>query len=68
MFSKVLGKIKSTKLDKTFLFTLIAIIGFLAVIVYVYKKYMKPKLNPQYVANKEFVKESYMIMLSYGYH
>jgi thiol-disulfide isomerase/thioredoxin len=38
-----------------FMIILLAIVAILCVIVFVYYKYMKPKLSPTYVANKEFV-------------
>ena len=38
-----------------FMIVLVAIVATLCIIVFVYYKYMKPKLSPTYVANKEFV-------------
>ena len=38
-----------------FMIILAAIVAILCIIVFVYYKYMKPKLYPTYVANKEFV-------------
>ena len=38
-----------------FMIILLAIVAILCVIVFVYYKYMQPKLSPTYVANKEFV-------------
>lgn len=38
-----------------FIIIMVAIASILCVIVYVYYKYMKPNLSPNYVANKEYV-------------
>lgn len=46
--------IKETIADN-FMIVLVAIVATLCIIVFVYYKYMKPKLSPTYVANKEFV-------------
>jgi len=40
-----------------FIIILAAIVSILCVIVFVYYKYMKPKLEPTYVANKEFIND-----------
>ena len=43
------------KLDFKFIFIIVAVALLIGAIVYVYHKYVAPKLNPQYVANKEFI-------------
>ncbi len=46
------------KLDWKFFLIMLAVALLIGAIAYVYQKYVAPKLNPQYVANKEFVNES----------
>jgi len=45
------------KLDWKFFLIMLAVALLIGAIAYVYQKYVAPKLNPQYVANKEFVNE-----------
>ena len=42
--------------NKNFLLIIILIIGLIGVAVYTYLKYISPRLNPEFVPNKEFVK------------
>lgn len=42
-------------INTQFIILCVAIIGILLTILYVYNKFIKPKLNPTYVANKEFI-------------
>ena len=51
---ETLNKIKPYLSWKLF-FIFVTIVLLIIAIVYVYKKYLVPKLNPTYVANKEFI-------------
>jgi thiol-disulfide isomerase/thioredoxin len=46
------------KLDWKFFIIILSIAVLIGAIVYVYQNYVAPKLDPQYVANKEFVTSS----------
>lgn len=46
------------KLDWKFFIIILSIAVLIGAIVYVYQNYVAPKLDPQYVANKEFVNGS----------
>ena len=52
-----LRKVRSYLSWKLF-FIFLTIILLIAAIVYVYKNYLVPKMNPTYVANKEFVEKN----------
>ena len=56
MFNKLQSMIggSSFRLNWKFFIIMIAVSLLIAAIIYVYKTYVAPKLNPQYVANKEF--------------
>ena len=40
------------------IFLILVIILFIAVIIYCYNKFFKPKINPDYIDNKEFISKS----------
>lgn len=48
-------KIYETMTSKQFFIVLAVTTAFIAIAVVVYKKYIKQKINPEYVANKEFI-------------
>jgi len=56
MLDKLQGMIggANIKLDWRFFLIMLAVALLIGAIIYVYKKYIVPKLNPTYVANKEF--------------
>lgn len=53
-FSEIMASITS---NKVFIFVFIVAAALLVVAFYVYNKYVTPKLDPDYVANKEFINE-----------
>lgn len=60
MFDKLQSMIGGSnfKLDWKFFIIILSIAILIGAIVYVYQNYVAPKLDPQYVANKEFATES----------
>ncbi len=60
MFDKLQSMIGGSnfKLDWKFFIIILSIAILIGAIVYVYQNYVAPKLDPQYVANKEFVNKS----------
>ena len=60
MFDKLQSMIGGSnfKLDWKFFIIILSIAILIGAIVYVYQNYVAPKLDPQYVANKEFVSKS----------
>lgn len=56
MLEKIQNFFKNNKLYSLFLFLVIVL--FIAVIMYCYKKFVVPKINPEYTANKEFINKS----------
>ena len=56
MFDKLQSMIGGSnfKLDWKFFIIVLSIAILIGAIVYVYQNYVAPKLDPQYVANKEF--------------
>ena len=53
-FNGVIEKTKSLFLNKKFLLIIIVVAIFLAVALYVYNTYIAPKINPDFVPNREF--------------
>ena len=60
MFNKLQSMIggNNFRLNWKFFIIMLAVSLLIAAIIYVYKTYVAPKLNPQYVANKEFANSS----------
>ena len=60
MFDKLQSMIGGSnfKLDWKFFIIILSVAILIGAIVYVYQNYVAPKLDPQYVANKEFVNKS----------
>ena len=60
MFDKLQSMIGGSnfKLDWKFFIIVLSIAILIGAIVYVYQNYVAPKLDPQYVANKEFINKS----------
>lgn len=54
---ETLKKLRSYLSWKLF-FIMVAIVILIAAIVFVYKKYLVPKMNPTYAPNKEFIEKS----------
>ena len=54
---ETLKKLRSYLSWKLF-FIMVAIVILIVAIVFVYKKYLVPKMNPTYAPNKEFIQES----------
>ena len=54
---ETLKKVRSYFSWKLF-FIMVAIVILIAAIVFVYKKYLVPKMNPTYAPNKEFIEKS----------
>ena len=50
-------QIKNMVFNKNFLMILGLVVLFIALAIYIYKEYVAPRMNPSYVANKEFVSE-----------
>ena len=53
--SAIKRKIYETMTSKQFFIVLAVTAIFIAIAVTIYKKYIKQKINPEYVANKEFI-------------
>ena len=54
MDSGILGYLPQFKQSWKLILVLVAIVLLIIAIYYVWKNYVSPKLNPTYVANKEF--------------
>ena len=52
-----IGKFKNILSNKKFLLVMVLVVIFLAVAFYVYNNYVAPKINPDFVPNREFVTE-----------
>ncbi len=50
-----MGKFKNILSNKKFLLIMVLVVIFLAVAFYVYNNYVAPKINPDFVPNREFV-------------
>ena len=57
MLAKIMEKSRAL-LTKKFLLILLTTVLFILFSVYVYKKYVIPRLNPEFVPNQEFIKDS----------
>ena len=53
-FSGGIGKAKELLLNKKFLIIMVIVAIFLGVAFYVYNTYVAPRINPDFVANREF--------------
>jgi len=51
------GKFKNILSNKKFLLIMVLVVIFLAVAFYVYNNYVAPKINPDFVPNREFVRD-----------
>jgi len=58
MFGEMQNGISSLVSNKKFLLIIILVICLIGVAGYTYLTYISPRLNPEFVPNKEFVKES----------
>lgn len=57
MLEEYKEQIKNMVFNKNFLMILGLVVLFIALAIYIYKEYVAPRMNPSYVANKEFVSE-----------
>ena len=48
------GKVKDLLLSKNFLIIMVVVVIFLGVAFYVYNTYVAPRINPDFVPNREF--------------
>ena len=53
-FAGGVGKVKDLLLSKKFLIIMIVVVIFLGVAFYVYNTYVAPRINPDFVPNREF--------------
>ena len=52
-----MDKVKGLLFNKKFLIIMVIVVIFLAVAFYVYNTYVAPKINPDFVPNREFVQD-----------
>ena len=53
----MLDRLKNLMSNKTIYIILVVVAIFIGIAIYVYKTYVAPKLNPEYVPNREFIEE-----------
>tara|TARA_Y100000816_G_C26047698_1_gene549127 strand:+ start:597 stop:1115 length:519 start_codon:yes stop_codon:yes gene_type:complete len=60
-FTGTVDKLKGTFFSKKFLIIMVIVVIFLGIAFYVYNTYIAPKINPDFVPNKEFVSKDGLI-------
>ena len=58
MLEEYKEQLKNLVFNKNFLMILGLVVIFIVLAIYIYKEYVAPRMNPSYVANKEFISKT----------